>query len=170
MTGKSKNLYFSFNEERDPVLQTQLENTVVVNSGVNNPASVKSSLAGQTERIKALAAGENYTSDSVPDTKLTQQQYTNTAIRIMYCARLADGAFVTVAPVGASTGCECGRGYTGDGFVCTDINECTDATHNCAKRIATCANTKGSFSCTCNAGWAGTGVVCTDVDECALLH
>ena len=42
----------------------------------------------------------------------------------------------------------------------TDIDECTDGTHNCDSN-ATCANTVGSFTCTCNAGYTGNGTICT---------
>ena len=55
--------------------------------------------------------------------------------------------------------CTCKLGYSGNGTVCVDVNECLLGTNNCAPQ-ATCHNTIGSFTCTCNIGYNGTGVVC----------
>ncbi|MFC1655056.1 EGF domain-containing protein [Myxococcota bacterium] len=62
--------------------------------------------------------------------------------------------------------CECNSGYSGDGFVCTDIDECADEVDDCASNAA-CANVAGSFNCECNSGFAGDGTTCTDIDECS---
>ena len=61
-----------------------------------------------------------------------------------------------------------------DGSVCTEIDECTDNSHDC-DADATCTNLPlGSFTCTCNAGYSGTGKgadSCEDLNECDLdLH
>jgi hypothetical protein len=58
----------------------------------------------------------------------------------------------------------CNGGFDGDGFRCTDIDEC--AANPCDPN-ATCANLAGSFSCTCPGGFSGDGTVCSDIDECA---
>ena len=63
--------------------------------------------------------------------------------------------------------CACKSGFAGDGFTCTDLDECTLGTDNCSAN-ATCANSYGGFTCTCIAGYAGNGVTCTDIDECTL--
>ncbi len=43
-------------------------------------------------------------------------------------------------------------GWTGNGLVCTDVDECTQGSHNCNVN-AQCTNTPlGSFTCTCNPG------------------
>ncbi|XP_033106654.1 fibrillin-1-like [Anneissia japonica] len=60
--------------------------------------------------------------------------------------------------------CTCNEGYSGDGFECTDINEC-DQTNQCDTN-AECANTAGSYDCTCNDGYEGDGSQCTDINEC----
>ena len=41
----------------------------------------------------------------------------------------------------------------------SDINECTNATHNCDDN-ATCTNLDGSFNCTCDPGYMGNGIYC----------
>ena len=51
--------------------------------------------------------------------------------------------------------CTCNLGYTGDGIICSDINEC-DA-RRCDQN-ATCNNTIGSFVCTCNENFIGDGL------------
>ncbi len=55
-------------------------------------------------------------------------------------------------------------GYTGDGKICLDVNECSEGV---CDANATCANTDGGYTCTCNTGYLGDGAVCGDVDECA---
>jgi hypothetical protein len=54
----------------------------------------------------------------------------------------------------------CAPGYQGDGYACTDINECASGNGGCSP-FATCTNTDGSRTCTCNAGYSGDGVTCT---------
>ena len=52
--------------------------------------------------------------------------------------------------------CDCNTGFTGDGFICQDIDECS--TQPCVPSIARCFNTFGSFHCSCADGYKGTGI------------
>lgn len=62
--------------------------------------------------------------------------------------------------------CVCNPGFEGDGFVCTDIDECERGLHDCDVN-ATCTNLIGAYACDCHDGYEGTGVHCRDIDECA---
>ncbi|KJE88743.1 hypothetical protein CAOG_00336 [Capsaspora owczarzaki ATCC 30864] len=53
--------------------------------------------------------------------------------------------------------CACFPGFSGDGTVCTDIDEC--AATPCAQ-FADCANFPGTFTCTCQIGYLGDGFTC----------
>ncbi|XP_020608971.1 uromodulin-like [Orbicella faveolata] len=73
-----------------------------------------------------------------------------------------------------SFSCTCHTGYSGDGVMCDDIEECfpgqisdeyLQLAHDC-HADANCTNTKGSFYCTCHTGYSGDGNTCVDVDEC----
>jgi hypothetical protein len=61
----------------------------------------------------------------------------------------------------------CPSGYSGNGFTCTDINECATANGGCSVN-ATCINTPGNRTCgACAAGFTGNGITCNDINECA---
>ena len=58
--------------------------------------------------------------------------------------------------------CTCNTGYTGDGYTCSDINECN--TTPCHDNAA-CTNTVGSYHCDCAEGHFGEGHDCTKCHE-----
>ncbi|KAM4043654.1 uncharacterized protein ACNLHF_013893 [Anomaloglossus baeobatrachus] len=62
--------------------------------------------------------------------------------------------------------CVCKDGYSGNGEVCVDINECTSSLNQCHQQ-ATCTNTLGSYLCQCRPGYNGNGFNCSDINECA---
>ena len=72
-----------------------------------------------------------------------------------------------ISPIIPQTGgfeCSCNDGYSGDGFTCSDSDECAS---NPCDANASCANSDGGFTCTCDSGYSGDGFSCSDVDECA---
>ncbi|KAM4631552.1 uromodulin-like [Discoglossus pictus] len=62
--------------------------------------------------------------------------------------------------------CSCGDGFIGDGFTCSDIDECAYSwSNNCS--LGFCVNTFGSYECRCPVGYTTIGSVCVDADECS---
>lgn len=80
---------------------------------------------------------------------------------------VCDGNAACVAP-GTEQPCQCRPGYQGDGFVCTDTDECAQDIDGCAID-ATCTNLDGGYVCTCNAGYYGNGFTCAQPVACAEL-
>lgn len=61
--------------------------------------------------------------------------------------------------------CSCKDGFFGNGFNCSDIDECTDSrTHNCS--VGTCQNTIGSYICLCPRGYIHSHGSCVPFNEC----
>lgn len=78
------------------------------------------------------------------------------------CGSAGDGPTDTGS---SDTNPTCTEGQARVEGVCVDINECDEASHNCAEN-AVCTNTDGGFTCVCESGYEGDGVSCIDVDEC----
>ena len=61
--------------------------------------------------------------------------------------------------------CTCDEGFQGDGWNCTDIDECKEGMDLCSGE-GICVNSPGDYSCECDDGFFGDGFVCLDIDEC----
>ncbi|XP_035525395.1 pro-epidermal growth factor [Morone saxatilis] len=59
--------------------------------------------------------------------------------------------------------CLCLEGFTGDGQLCVDIDECKQGTHKCDNN-AECQNTLGKHLCKCQAGYHGNGKTCQELE------
>ncbi|XP_036423801.1 pro-epidermal growth factor [Colossoma macropomum] len=64
--------------------------------------------------------------------------------------------------------CRCLSGFTGDGQICVDIDECTLGFAECMSVRSECVNTAGGYFCQCRSGFSGDGHHCIDIDECRL--
>lgn len=64
----------------------------------------------------------------------------------------------------------CPPGYTGNGRVCRDINECMTNNGGCSMSpLVECINTQGSFRCgPCPPGYTGDGVQCSRISPCDI--
>ncbi|KAG8454066.1 hypothetical protein GDO86_000633, partial [Hymenochirus boettgeri] len=56
--------------------------------------------------------------------------------------------------------CQCIEGFTGNGKICHDIDECTLGIHSCGENVL-CTNTEGNYTCVCTNGLPGTAFNCT---------
>lgn len=64
----------------------------------------------------------------------------------------------------------CPAGYTGDGYTCSDINECFINNGGCSPFVQ-CENTVGSRRCgSCPAGYQGNGEMCSYVGVCNIIN
>ncbi|XP_069839862.1 uromodulin-like isoform X2 [Dendropsophus ebraccatus] len=62
--------------------------------------------------------------------------------------------------------CNCKEGFIGDGFNCSDIDECAYSwLNNCSYGM--CNNTFGSYICVCPSGHINLAGTCVDIDECS---
>uniref|UniRef100_A0A8C5Q766 Uromodulin n=1 Tax=Leptobrachium leishanense TaxID=445787 RepID=A0A8C5Q766_9ANUR len=64
-----------------------------------------------------------------------------------------------------STQCVCNDGFIGDGYICSDYDECMNYWSNPCN-IGTCVNTYGSYNCVCPNGFQMSNKTCADVNEC----
>ncbi|XP_032383448.1 pro-epidermal growth factor [Etheostoma spectabile] len=65
--------------------------------------------------------------------------------------------------IAGSPTCLCLEGFTGDGHMCVDIDECKQGTHKCDKH-AECQNALGKYLCKCHSGYHGNGKTCQELE------
>lgn len=61
--------------------------------------------------------------------------------------------------------CVCNVGFSGDGYDCSDMDECVLNLYYC-NIFVNCFNMYGLYGCNCLMGFVGNNSVCKDVDEC----
>ncbi|KAG6453574.1 hypothetical protein O3G_MSEX008219 [Manduca sexta] len=66
---------------------------------------------------------------------------------------------------------QCPPGYEGDGYSCSDINECVTIPNGGCSPMVTCHNTVGSRICgSCPPSYQGDGITCTWRGSCNINH
>ncbi|XP_032256897.1 pro-epidermal growth factor [Phoca vitulina] len=68
---------------------------------------------------------------------------------------------------GENATCQCLKGFTGDGKLCFDMDECETGITICPP-TSKCVNTEGGYVCRCLEGYRGDGIHCLDINECRL--
>uniref|UniRef100_A0A674AKN5 Epidermal growth factor n=1 Tax=Salmo trutta TaxID=8032 RepID=A0A674AKN5_SALTR len=69
---------------------------------------------------------------------------------------------------GGNPTCHCLEGFTGDGELCVDLDECMLGMTLCSIQSSVCVNTAGGYYCQCRPGFSGEEHHCTDIDECKM--
>ncbi|XP_028406466.1 pro-epidermal growth factor-like [Dendronephthya gigantea] len=68
----------------------------------------------------------------------------------------------------AGFSCECMSGYTGNGTICEDINECNATGANPCSDESFCVNEDGRYRCDCRPGYNYNGTNC--IDRCQVPY
>ncbi|XP_020857031.1 pro-epidermal growth factor isoform X2 [Phascolarctos cinereus] len=82
------------------------------------------------------------------------------------CAPVDCGVNAQCTSEGKDAWCQCLEGFTRNGTVCSDIDECEMDNVLCRPESSECINTEGSYVCKCLEGYSGDGLNCYDIDEC----
>uniref|UniRef100_A0A8C4R292 Uncharacterized protein n=1 Tax=Eptatretus burgeri TaxID=7764 RepID=A0A8C4R292_EPTBU len=65
--------------------------------------------------------------------------------------------------------CTCKGGFTGNGLVCVDVDECEKGINDCDPNTTLCVNGIGNYLCECRTGYEiNAAGKCEDIDECKL--
>ncbi|XP_036620333.1 pro-epidermal growth factor [Trichosurus vulpecula] len=81
------------------------------------------------------------------------------------CAPVDCGVNAQCISEGKDARCQCLDGFTRNGTVCSDIDECEMDNVLCQPESSECINTEGGYVCKCLNGYSGDGLECYDIDE-----
>nr|XP_025873398.1 pro-epidermal growth factor isoform X1 [Vulpes vulpes] len=84
------------------------------------------------------------------------------------CAPVGCSTWAECVSEGENATCQCLKGFTGDGKLCFDIDECEMGITICPPTSSKCVNTEGGYVCQCSEGYRGDGIHCLDINECQL--
>jgi len=140
---------------------------LVLVSACHNVTPLSQPDAGDTETETATDADSDADSDSDTDSDTDTDTDSDTETEVT-CEDVPCDVHATCEDGSGEVVCTCDSGFEGDGYTCTDINECLDGGVADCDENASCTNVPdgGGYDCDCNAGWEGDGSVCDDVDGC----
>ncbi|XP_044538369.1 pro-epidermal growth factor isoform X3 [Gracilinanus agilis] len=84
------------------------------------------------------------------------------------CAPVGCGVNAQCISEGKDARCQCLEGFSRNGTLCSDIDECERDDVLCQPESSQCINTEGSYVCKCLEGYSGDGLNCSDIDECEM--
>ncbi|KAM7155924.1 LOW QUALITY PROTEIN: pro-epidermal growth factor [Molossus nigricans] len=129
-------------------------------------AGSEADLSNQVMSSDILSSSQGF------EDNITESQHTLVA-EIMVsdeddCSPVGCGPHSQCVSEGEVATCQCLRGFSGDGKVCSDIDECELGSTVCPHPSSECINTEGGHVCRCSEGYQGNGTHCLDIDECQL--
>ncbi|KAE8285591.1 Pro-epidermal growth factor [Larimichthys crocea] len=136
------------------------ESTSLRNKAFNDESTALTATPGlSTDKVEAnLDTGVHSEPTLSTDTMVSDQNECYS----LGCDVNAQCLMITGSPT-----CLCLEGFTGDGRLCVDIDECQQGTHKCDKN-AECQNTLGKYLCKCPAGYHSNGRACEE--SCPSTH
>uniref|UniRef100_A0A8C9Q088 Epidermal growth factor n=1 Tax=Spermophilus dauricus TaxID=99837 RepID=A0A8C9Q088_SPEDA len=78
------------------------------------------------------------------------------------CSPMGCGSHAQCVSEGENATCQCLKGFTWDGNLCSDVDECEVGSTVCPPVSSKCINTEGSYVCGCSQGYQGDGIHCLD--------
>ncbi|XP_023590572.1 pro-epidermal growth factor [Trichechus manatus latirostris] len=136
--------------------------SLVVVHPLAKPGS-EADLSNQVTPLDTLSTSQAF-EDNI--TEGLQSQYTLVA-EIMVsdqddCAPVRCGPHARCVSEGDNATCQCLRGFTDNGKLCSDIDECEKDITVCAVASSQCINTEGGYVCKCLEGYRVDGIHCID--------